>query len=127
MPDIFTKKKRSELMSRIRSEWTKWERTFYGEHPDAVPHPDWLPFRPDFLLKGRPVFLDSSFWHGFMKKRQFDRLDGWWQDKIIKNICRDLSRNFFYSDLRIVVLKCQRSNRRRKGAYRLSGWRLGFG
>jgi len=101
--DKLTREQRSKLMSRIRSKWTGWEKAFYEDNPSAIPHPHWLPFSPDFLLQNRPIFLDSSFWHGFIKKQQFDKLNDQWQQKIIRNICRDLGRDAFYNDLAVII------------------------
>lgn len=68
MADVFTKEKRSEIMSRIRSKNTGLEvearkmlRRYsirYRSHPKAYGS-------PDFLLEGSLfLFCDGSFWHG---------------------------------------------------------------
>ena len=98
---------RSEIMSRIRSKGTRQERGFQLKVPGAVPHPDWLPFRPDFLLPGirKAVFLDSDFWHlTGVKASSFDRMSDFWQAKLIRNYCRDLARDSFYPEEFVLVL-----------------------
>jgi len=95
MADIFSKKKRSWVMSRIKGKNTsieiimenlllqnKWK---YEKHPD-------LPGHPDFLLKqfNIIIFCDGDFWHGFnylSKKRLAKKF---WRDKIETNMKRDL-------------------------------------
>lgn len=96
MTDVFTKEKRSEVMSRIRGKWTKQERSFYEEHPEADPHPK-LPYSPDFLLDGRAVFLDSSFWHGHVSKDSYEGMTPYWKDKLLRNIIRDECADSFWS------------------------------
>jgi len=100
--DVFTKEKRSEIMSRIRSRDTKPERDFQKRHPKAIPHPDWLPYHPDFILDGEVVFLDSTFWHGRIPKRTYERLSRYWQDKLFRNIVRDAVATSFYEAIGIL-------------------------
>lgn len=83
-------------MSKIRGKWTKPEKTFYAENPEAIPHPDWLPFRPDFLLEERPVFIDSTFWHGYVKANKYENMKPFWSDKLFRNILRDICRTHFW-------------------------------
>jgi len=96
MVDVMTREQRSYCMSRIRSKNTKPERDFQQKHPNAIPHPDWLPYHPDFLLNGEVVFLDSTFWHGNIPKRTYDRLSKYWQNKLFRNIVRDVIASSFY-------------------------------
>jgi len=98
LPDVFSKEKRSEIMSKIRSKWTKQEIKFYEEHPEAHPHPD-LPFHPDFLLNGKVIFLDSAFWHGYVSEKKFMNLKEYWKNKLFKNIVRDVCADSFYDIL----------------------------
>jgi DNA mismatch endonuclease (patch repair protein) len=99
MTDVFAKEKRSEIMARIRSKDTGPEREFQRLHPEAVPHPDWLPYRPDFLLGGRAVFVDSGFWHGGMPLGRWAALPEWWKEKLFRNVVRDACRCAFYSSI----------------------------
>lgn len=101
MTDVFSKEKRSEVMSKIRSKGSKMELQFKEEHPEAVVHPDWLPYRPDFLLNGKVVFLDSPFWHGFVSKEKYGKMSEHWQDKLFRNVVRDACADAFYGALGI--------------------------
>lgn len=103
MADIFSKKKRSEIMSKIRGRDTKLEIDFRKKLWEAG-------FRyrknvsgrfgkPDILLKKYKtvIFIDSCFWHGCMAhgtrpktKRAF------WKKKIKRNIERDTEVNRYY-------------------------------
>ena len=97
MADVFTKKKRSEVMSLIKSKNSKAELlvfkylnqrgVYYQKHYRRATG------TPDIALprKKRAVFIDGDFWHG-------RRLDDWimkngkdnyWAQKIIANIERD--------------------------------------
>lgn len=68
MPDVFTKEKRSEVMSKIRSKGTKIElkmkealegnRISFEYQPKMFGKPDFL------ILPNIVIFCDSSFWHG---------------------------------------------------------------
>ncbi len=98
MTDIFSKEKRSEIMSKIRGKWTKPEKRFYEEHPEAVPHPK-FPHSPDFLLDGKIVFLDSTFWHGYLPREKYERMTEYWRGKLFRTIVRDLCADAFYGHL----------------------------
>ena len=66
--DVFSRKKRSEIMSHIRSKYTKLDlvmantlkkgRFAFTMYPKVVGNPDFL------VEKKVAVFCDSSFWHG---------------------------------------------------------------
>jgi len=101
LPDVFSKEKRSEIMSKIRGKWTKQEIEFYEAHPEAHPHPD-FPYHPDFLMDGKVIFLDSSFWHGYVSEEKFGKLNDYWRRKLLKNIIRDFCSDDFYSFLGIL-------------------------
>jgi len=106
LPDIFSKEKRSEIMSRIRGKWTKQEIKFYEEHPEAHPHPD-FPYHPDFLLDGTFIFLDSPFWHGYVSVKKFVNLSEFWERKLFKNILRDICSDSFYGFLGMLERRMQ--------------------
>jgi DNA mismatch endonuclease (patch repair protein) len=94
--DTFTKKKRSEIMSKIRSKNTKAELIIFRElrkrgihfkkhYKNAIG-------KPDIALprKKIAVFIDGDFWHGW----QFNRIKAklpkrYWLKKIQNNIKRD--------------------------------------
>ena len=91
--DIFTKKKRSEVMSKIRSSNTspelflrvalKGNRLRY--------QPKGILGNPDFASKKHKiaVFVDGDFWHGYnWKKLGKVPPRKYWQKKIQKNIDR---------------------------------------
>jgi len=97
MPDIFSKEKRSMVMGRIRGRGTKNEQAFEAEHPEVVPHPDWLPHSPDFLLDGTAVYVDSAFWHGLVPRKTYDGMTPFWKEKLFRNILRDCVADSFWS------------------------------
>ena len=96
--DLLSKKKRSELMSRIRSKDTNLERDFIL----ALRKFTRIKFQTNVqAIKGKPdivflkyrvcVFLDSDFWHGWQYPRWKHLLkNDFWREKIEKNRRRDL-------------------------------------
>lgn len=94
--DNISRKKRSYVMSRIRSKNTKPELDFMKRHKVKAYQPK-LPFSPDFILAdGTVMFLDSSFWHCDIPQKRFDKMKGYWRDKLVKNLMRDLSADSFW-------------------------------
>lgn len=85
-------------MSKIRGRWTGPERKFQEENPEAAPHPR-LPYSPDFVLNGRPVFIDSPFWHGYVSADRFGSLPEFWQKKLFRNVVRDACANSFWGPI----------------------------
>lgn len=93
--DVFTKEKRSEIMSKIRAKNTKAERivfrylrshkVYFQRHYRGVPG------CPDIVLprKKIAVFIDGDFWHGRDFTRRKDRLPDYWKMKIKRNMERD--------------------------------------
>lgn len=95
--DALPTKKRSELMSKIRSRDTKFEQKFIISLRKTT--------RKKFqtnvsLIKGKPdvvfqkdkvcVFLDSDFWHGWYYPRWKHLLkNDFWREKIENNRKRD--------------------------------------
>jgi DNA mismatch endonuclease, patch repair protein len=97
MVDVFNKKKRSEIMSRIRSRGnqttevalirllrrhriTGWRRgiRIFGK-PDFV-----------FLKAKIAIFVDGCFWHGHPQKCRMPATNRtFWTKKIARNIARD--------------------------------------
>ena len=73
MADVFSKKKRSEIMALIRSKNTK---------PDIV-----------FVSKKVAVFVDGSFWHGHRLKNGQALPRKYWLPKIKRNMERDKEVN----------------------------------
>lgn len=92
--DIFSKKRRSEIMSSIRSKNTKIELLLkdelkkqglnFGMHAK-------LPGSPDFVFckKKLAVFCHGDFWHGKNYDRMKPKLNRYWRNKIELNMKRD--------------------------------------
>lgn len=96
MADIFSKEKRSEVMSLIKKKGTKPEmkvfRFLRGEGIYFQKHYDRAPGCPDVALprKKLAVFIDGDFWHGYRFAAWKDKLPKeYWQEKIAGNIKRD--------------------------------------
>ena len=91
--DIFTKKKRSEVMSKIRSRNTAPElflRTALRGNYMRY-QPKYILGSPDFGSKKHKIaiFVDGDFWHGYnWKKLGKVPPKKYWQKKIQKNIDR---------------------------------------
>lgn len=95
MVDIYSKEKRSEIMSRVRGEDTNLElkvrRSLWNRGKRYRTHDRSLPGRPDISKKKTKVaiFLDGCFWHGCQQhcvlpesNREF------WEKKISRNVER---------------------------------------
>ena len=97
MPDVFTKGKRSEVMSRIRGRGNKSTELkllkLFREHGIT----GWrrhqpLPGKPDFVFPEQQlaIFVDGCFWHAcprcYIKPKQNAKF---WREKIGSNIKRD--------------------------------------
>jgi len=94
MPDIFTKEKRSQIMSRIRSTGTKIELKMKNALEESGMQFRYQPKmfgKPDFFIPPNIViFCDSSFWHGRNWKRLSKQLKTkYWYDHIKRNKERD--------------------------------------
>lgn len=96
MADVFTKAKRSEIMSRIRSKNTAIEnRIFSYLRKNGIyfqKHYKKAPGNPDIALprKKKAVFVDGDFWHGWRFNERKNKLPKvYWREKIEKNIARD--------------------------------------
>jgi DNA mismatch endonuclease (patch repair protein) len=100
MPDIFTKAKRSEVMSRIRCKDTQPElrvRTYlHAAGCRYRLHYSKLPGRPDIVFVRRRIclFVHGCFWHGCIKCRDGLRKPksnrAYWLPKIRRNKRRDM-------------------------------------
>jgi DNA mismatch endonuclease (patch repair protein) len=95
MTDVFTKEKRSEIMSKIRSKWTKQEVLVHnylkGHKIRHKMHPR-MEGNPDIVLKDNKVaiFLHGCFWHKCpLHYRKPKSNVGFWTTKIKNNVCRD--------------------------------------
>jgi len=96
MADVFTKEKRSLIMSRIRSKETGIEKTVFSflqrKKIYFKKHYSKVPGKPDIALpsKKKAVFINGDFWHGYrfkVWKKRIPRV--YWRAKIAGNIARD--------------------------------------
>ena len=93
MTDIFTPKKRSWVMSRIRSRDTGIEKKtaqllrknkiHYRRFPKVFGSPDFA------VEKKVMVFCDGDFWHGYRYSKKKKPPKKFWRDKIERNMERD--------------------------------------
>jgi DNA mismatch endonuclease (patch repair protein) len=96
--DIFSKEKRSKIMSSIRSKDTTIEKKVglllkknkikFKKNPRMVGN-------PDFVITGKKVaiFCDGDFWHGRDYKARKKELSEFWRKKIERNMERDKETN----------------------------------
>ena len=97
MPDVFTKAKRSDVMSRIRGHGNKatelaliklfWQHEITGwrRHQNVFGKPDFI-FRRNRLA----VFVDGCFWHGCPKHCKIPAGNrAFWERKFAANKARD--------------------------------------
>jgi DNA mismatch endonuclease (patch repair protein) len=94
--DIFSKLKRSEVMSKIRSKNTKIELLVFSELKKRKiyfqKHYAKVAGKPDMALprQKKAVFIDSGFWHGYKYETLKPKLvKKFWRDKIEYNMRRD--------------------------------------
>lgn len=99
MADVFSPKKRSEIMRAVRGRGTKPEATVSealraGSRFTLERHAADLPGEPDIVVRSRRVaiFVHGCFWHGHACKRgarvpQTRR--AYWLAKIARNRARD--------------------------------------
>lgn len=94
--DVFTKKKRSEIMSKIRSKNTKAELIVFRELRKRKvyfqKHYKRCVGCPDIAIPSKKiaVFIDGDFWHGRNFNNYRNRLPRkYWRAKIETNIARD--------------------------------------
>lgn len=101
MADVFTKKKRSEVMSKIRATNTKPEiivrKFLFANGLRFRTHQKKLKGSPDIVLKkhNTVVFVHGCFWHGHESSRcKIARMPKtnkkFWETKIVNNQQRDL-------------------------------------
>lgn len=98
MTDIFTQKKRSEIMSSVKTKGTDIEKKLH-----KIIKPIWktehytrnaknLPGKPDivFVRSKIAIFADGNFWHGKDFEKWKNDIPVFWKNKIISNINRDV-------------------------------------
>ena len=118
MPDVFSKAKRSQVMSRIRSKNTKPEivlrKALHAKGFRYVLHDKRLPGKPDLVFPKYHaiVHMRGCFWHGHtcidghIPKSRRD----YWEPKLARNKKRDVSndRKLRRQGWRILVVwECQ--------------------
>lgn len=92
--DKFTKEKRSEIMSHVKSKNTQLELLIFNilkkNHIKFKSHLDMLG-KPDIVFPRQKiaVFIDGDFWHGWRFETYRDKLTDYWINKISNNIKRD--------------------------------------
>ena len=95
--DKFSKRKRSEIMSKIRSSNTQFEKNFTSKLKKKTGknfriNDGDLRGKPDIVFQKEKVcvFLDSDFWHGWQYPRWKKILkNDFWKKKIENNRARD--------------------------------------
>lgn len=99
--DIFSKKKRSELMAKVRTAGTDieehlsecvrpfWRRERYRKNPKNVLGKPDIYFSKSKLV----IFADGDFWHGRGFSKWKNGVPEFWRKKITSNIERDKRQN----------------------------------
>lgn len=126
MPDVFTKTKRSYVMSRIRSHGNRDTEIALIKFLRANKISGWrrklrLQGNPDFVFKSHriAVFVDGCFWHGCLKHSRPPKSNqSYWTAKIHRNKQRDRAvtrvlRSKGWSVLRIWEHELSRKNESR--------------
>ena len=93
MADVFSRKKRSWIMSRIRSKNTSIDRQMREMLSEAGARFEMYPDlfgSPDFQVGKRVlVFCDGDFWHGYRYAEKKRPAKKYWREKIEGNMRRD--------------------------------------
>lgn len=122
MVDTHTPEKRSEIMSKVRSEDTGPEMTvrriLFGLGYRYRLHRRDLPGKPDIVMVGRRKIIDvrGCFWHGHEDCR-YGRLprsrENFWRSKIDRNRERDRENQLLLQDAGwrvLIVWQCELRN-----------------
>lgn len=113
MADIFSKDKRSRIMSAVKHRGSKIETQAAGTFRKLKiryrSHPKKLFGNPDFYLPDLNivVFVDSCFWHGCSRHGSAPKSNGtFWKKKIARNKERDkeVGRTYRKLDRKVVRL-----------------------
>lgn len=106
MADIFTKKKRSQVMSAVKSQGSKIEaeisRILKSKRIRFKTHLGSLPGKPDFvIMKTKTViFVDSCFFHGCRYHGTIPKSNiPFWKKKLASNKDRDRAVNRQYKKM----------------------------
>ncbi len=126
MPDIFSKSKRSDIMSKISGKETKPEilvRKYLFAHGFRYrKNAKDLPGKPDIVLPKYKavVFVNGCFWHGHenCKKATLPATNTeFWREKISNNIIRDEKTYAELSSMGykvLIIWQCELSIKKRK-------------
>jgi DNA mismatch endonuclease (patch repair protein) len=95
--DTFSKKKRSEIMSKVKSSGNRSTEMKMIEFFKKYEIKGWrrnstIPGKPDFIFPKAKiaVFIDGCYWHGCPQHcRMPSSNQDYWQKKIARNIKRD--------------------------------------
>jgi DNA mismatch endonuclease (patch repair protein) len=112
MTDTVSKKKRSEIMSKVKSKGSKieiefrkaiWKAGFrYSKNPTKYFG------KPDLVLKKHKtvIFVDSCFWHGCKRHCRLPATrKEYWTEKIERNKQRDKEVNRYYKKIGWKVIR----------------------
>ena len=111
MTDIFSKEKRSSIMSTVKGKGSKIEKRaatiFRKNRISYRSQPKGFSGKPDFSLPQLKtvVFIDSCFWHGCKRHGTQPKSNSlFWRTKIARNKKRDKEINRIYKkkNLRMV-------------------------
>jgi len=99
MPDVFTKEKRSEVMSRIRGKGNKdtelaMIRIFHRYHITGWRRNQLVLGKPDFVFPRQKtaVFVDGCFWHRCpLHSNLPENNRAFWKNKLEGNVRRDIT------------------------------------
>ncbi len=97
MPDVFTKEKRSEVMSRIKGKGNKdtelaMIKILQKHHLAGWRRNQVVIGKPDFIFPKQRValFVDGCFWHGCPKHSNIPQNNReFWEKKLLGNMDRD--------------------------------------
>lgn len=115
MTDKFSKEKRSEIMSAIRSKNAHSTERRLRAGLASARISGWrmnakdLAGKPDFVFgdKKIAIFVDGCFWHGCKCKRLSKTHRNFWKNKIETNIARDkrISRQLRKQGWKVIRIK----------------------
>lgn len=112
MSDIYTKRKRSEVMAAVKGQGSRIEKRIgvllkeYGVRYRS--HSRTLPGKPDFYFTRLKtvLFVDSCYWHGCKKHGTMPKNNAvFWKKKIARNVERDREINHVYKKMGWRVLR----------------------